>query len=59
MIGSEGLHRAKDKESVDNIRKTTAKSSTYEGRFSFSIGSYTDDSDYNLYLVIDSGRNVT
>ena len=64
MVGAEGLSRIKDKDSVDNIKEITGEFVTKVKPMkvilfgSFANGSYTDDSDYDFYLVVEDGRNV-
>ena len=64
MKGIEDLSRIRDRECVDNIHEMTR---CFVSRVkpvkvilfgSFANGTYTDESDYDFYLVIDDGRNV-
>jgi len=65
MIGIEALAAIKDKSSVDNIQQLTnclvsqVKPLKVILFGSFADGSYTDESDYDFYLVIDDGRSVS
>lgn len=64
MTGIESLSRIKDIDYVDNIRKMTEYFVLQVDPLkvilfgSFANGTYTDESDYDFYLVIDDGRNV-
>lgn len=64
MIGIEGLSKIKDNDSIDNIREMTqcivsqVKPLKVILFGSFANGSYTDESDYDFYVVIDDDRNV-
>ncbi len=64
LTGIESLTHIKDKESVNNIREMTecfvSKVSPLKVILfgSFANGTYTDESDYDFYLVIEDGRNV-
>ncbi|MBR3106158.1 MAG: nucleotidyltransferase domain-containing protein [Clostridia bacterium] len=65
MIGIEALAAIKDQSSVDNIRQLTnclvsqVKPLKVILFGSFADGSYTDESDYDFYLVVDDGRSVS
>ena len=65
MLGIEALAAIKDKSSVDNIRQimnclvSQVKPLKVILFGSFADGSYTDESDYDFYLVIDDGRSVS
>lgn len=65
MTGIESLSHIADKESLSNIKELTR---CFVNRVnplkvilfgSFANGTYTDASDYDFYLVIDDGRNVS
>ena len=64
MTGIESLSRIKDIDYVDNIRKMTEYFVLQVDPLkvilfgSFANGTYTDESDYDFYLVIDDGRYV-
>ena len=64
MTGVESLERIEDKTSVENIRELAREFVDKVNPLkivlfgSFARGSYTDDSDYDFYLVIDDGRDV-
>ena len=64
MTGIEGLSRIKDEDSVSNIQEITrcfiSKVNPLKVILfgSFANGTYTDESDYDFYLVIDDGRSV-
>ena len=64
MTGIETLSTIKDVASVENIRQLTA---CFVSRVkllkvvlfgSFADGTYTEESDYDFYLVVEDGRNV-
>ncbi|MCR5685587.1 MAG: nucleotidyltransferase domain-containing protein [Lachnospiraceae bacterium] len=65
MSGAEALDRISDKESVDNIRELTR---VFVDKLrpekvilfgSFASGAYSEESDFDFYIVIEDGRNVT
>lgn len=64
MTGIEGLSHIKDASSVDNIKEITRCFVSQVNPLkvilfgSFASGTYTDDSDYDFYLVVEDGRNV-
>ena len=64
MIGVEGLERIEDKTSVENIQELTKEFVSKVNPLkivlfgSFARGSYTEDSDYDFYLVVADDRNV-
>lgn len=64
MEGLEGLSNIRDRECVDNIREMTKRFVSRVNPIkvilfgSFANGTYTDESDYDFYLVIDDGRSV-
>lgn len=64
MTGVESLSRIKDIDSVDNIKEMTRCFVAQVNPLmvilfgSFANGTYTDESDYDFYLVIDDGRSV-
>ena len=64
MTDITGLTKIRDRASVENIREMT---SCFVRNLdplkvilfgSFANGTYTDESDYDFYLVIDDGRSV-
>ena len=64
MTDITSLSRISDQDSIDNIREMT---SCFVQNLdplkvilfgSFADGSYTDDSDYDFYIVVDDGRDV-
>ena len=65
MTGAESLSHIKDIDSVDNIKEITRRFVSQVNPLkvflfgSFADGTYTDDSDYDFYLVIDDGRSVS
>ena len=64
MTGVEGLNRIEDKTSVENIQELTREFVSKVNPLkivlfgSFAKGSYTEDSDYDFYLVVADDRNV-
>lgn len=64
MTGIEGLEIIKDKDYVDNIQELTKlfveqiNPSKVMLFGSFAKGSYTDESDYDFYIVVDDERDV-
>lgn len=64
MIGIENLSRIKDSDYVENIREMTKSFVSNVAPLkvilfgSFANGTYSDESDYDFYLVIDDGRSV-
>lgn len=64
MTGIESLSRIKDTDFVDNIKEMTDYFVSQVDPLkvilfgSFADGTYTEESDYDFYLVIDDGRNV-
>jgi predicted nucleotidyltransferase len=65
MTGQEGLSSIRDRDSVENIRELTkcfiSKVDPLKVILfgSFAYGTYTDESDYDFYLVVDDERNVS
>ena len=65
MKGIENLKVIRDSESLENIRQMTRcfidKVNPLKVILfgSFADGSYTDESDYDFYLVVEDGRNVS
>ena len=64
MSGIDDLSLIRDHEFADNIRELTRCFVSHVNPLkvilfgSFANGTYTDDSDYDFYLVIDDGRSV-
>lgn len=64
MTGLESMTQIWDAESVDNIQELTqclvsrVKPLKVILFGSFANGSYTDESDYDFYIVVDDDRNV-
>ncbi len=64
MRGIESLSHIRDADSVDNIQEMTRCFVSQVTPLkvilfgSFANGTYTDESDYDFYLVIDDGRSV-
>ena len=64
MTGVEGLNRIEDKTSVENIQELTREFVSKVDPLkivlfgSFAKGSYTEDSDYDFYLVVADDRNI-
>lgn len=64
MTGIESLSNIRDAASVDNIKEMTQCFVSQVNPLkvilfgSFANGTYTDDSDYDFYLVIEDGRSV-
>ena len=64
MTGAERLERIKDRDSVENIQELARKFVKKVNPIkivlfgSFAKGSYTEDSDYDFYLVVDDDRNI-
>ena len=64
MTSAAELERITDKESVDNIKEIADEIAAKVKPLkiilfgSFAKGSYTEDSDFDFYLVIDDERNV-
>ena len=64
MTGIEGLEIIKDKDYVDNIQELTKlfveqiNPSKVMLFGSFAKGSYTDESDYDFYIVVDEERDI-
>ena len=64
MTGIERLSHIVDSDSMDNIREMTECFVSQVDPLkvilfgSFANGAYTDESDYDFYLVIDDGRSV-
>ena len=64
MISSAGLERIKDKQDIDNIQKLTdifveeVNPCMVMLFGSFAKGSYTNDSDYDFYIVVDDGNDI-
>lgn len=64
MTKADSLLRVTDSESANNIRELTdcfvSKVNPLKVILfgSFADGSYTDDSDYDFYLVVEDGRNI-
>lgn len=65
MTGQEALFSIQDRSSIENIRELTkcfvSKVDPLKVILfgSFADGSYTDDSDYDFYLVVDDNRSVS
>lgn len=65
MTGIDRLANVTDAESVENIREITKCFVTQVNPLkvilfgSFADGTYTDESDYDFYLVIEDGGNVS
>ena len=65
MTGTQKLAHIKDREAAENIRELTrcfvsqVKPLKVILFGSFANGSYTDESDYDFYLVIEDGRSVS
>ena len=65
MVGMEALARIRDKESVDNKNELVHCLVDHIDPLmvilfgSFANGTYTDESDYDFYLVVEDGRNVS
>ena len=65
MTGVETLSRINDRESVENIRQLTACLVSQVKPLkvilfgSFADGTYTEESDYDFYLVVDDDRSVS
>ncbi len=64
MTGIESLNCIKDKKTVDNIKEMTKCFVSHVKPLkvilfgSFAGGNYTEESDYDFYLVIDDNRSV-
>ena len=64
MKGAEGLNKIYDAASVNNIKELTRvfvneiKPLKVILFGSFAEGSYSDESDYDFYIVVDDGRNI-
>ena len=65
MVGMEALARITDNEAVENINEIVK---CFVDRIdplmvilfgSFADGTYTDESDYDFYLVVEDGHNVS
>ena len=65
MTGIESLTRIKDQEALENIREMTQCFITQVNPLkvilfgSFANGTYTDQSDYDFYIVIDDNQSVS
>ena len=65
MTGQEALSSIQDRKAVENIRKLTkcfvSKIDPLKVILfgSFADGTYTDESDYDFYLVVEDDRNVS
>ena len=65
MTGIESLSHITDRETIENIREITKCFVSQVNPLkvilfgSFAEGTYTDESDYDFYLVIEDGRNVS
>ncbi|MBR4907453.1 MAG: nucleotidyltransferase domain-containing protein [Acidaminococcaceae bacterium] len=65
MTGIESLSHITDRETMDNIKEITKCFVSQVNPLkvilfgSFADGTYTDESDYDFYLVIEDGRNVS
>lgn len=65
MTGIESLSHITDRETIENIREITKCFVSQVNPLkvilfgSFAAGTYTDESDYDFYLVIEDGRNVS
>ena len=64
MTGAESLERIEDRDSVENIQELAREFVKKVNPIkivlfgSFAKGSYTEDSDYDFYLVVDDDRNI-
>ena len=64
MTGIESLMRIQDRASVDNIKEMTECFVSQLDPLkvilfgSFADGSYTDESDYDFYIVVNDGSNI-
>ena len=65
MTGIESLARIRDQVSVANIRQITDCFVSQINPLkvilfgSFADGTYTEDSDYDFYIVVNDGRNIS
>ena len=65
MTGIENLARIRDQASVANIRQITDCFVSQINPLkvilfgSFADGTYTEDSDYDFYIVVNDGRNIS
>ena len=65
MTGQEALSAIRNRGSVENIRELTRCFISQVDPMkvilfgSFANGTYTDESDYDFYLVVDDDRNVS
>ncbi len=65
MTGIESLTRIQDRASVDNIKEMTECFVSQLDPLkvilfgSFADGSYTDESDYDFYIVVNDGSNIS
>lgn len=65
MTGIESLARIQDRTYVDNIKEMTECFVSQLDPLkvilfgSFADGSYTDESDYDFYIVVNDGRNIS
>lgn len=65
MTGIENLVRIRDQASVANIRQITDCFVSQINPLkvilfgSFADGTYTEDSDYDFYIVVNDGRNIS
>lgn len=65
MTGIESLAQIRDKDSVANIRQITDRFVSQISPLkvilfgSFADGTYTEDSDYDFYIVVNDGRNIS
>ena len=65
MTGIESLSHITDSETMDNIKEITKCFVSQVNPLkvilfgSFADGTYTDESDYDFYLVIEDGRSVS
>ena len=64
MTGQEALGSIRDRKSIDNIRELTNCFVSHVDPLkvilfgSFADGTYTEDSDYDFYLVVEDRRNI-
>jgi uncharacterized protein len=65
MTGADGLNSIKDSESLNNIREMARCFVSQVNPLkvilfgSFAEGTYTDESDFDFYLVIENGRSIS
>ena len=64
MTGQEALGSIRDRKSIDNIRELTNCFVSHVDPLkvilfgSFADGTYTEDSDYDFYFVVEDRRNI-